>query len=99
QPVGGDDPGIRRAGDARRTPCCRWRDDLLSPGPGEGRGQVSDYQTVVWSEVTPFRSLKSHGYTETQKEALLDLLVLGMYADRLLASVEDACIQQRLARF
>ncbi|SPE60983.1 hypothetical protein SBV1_590001 [Verrucomicrobia bacterium] len=43
--------------------------------------------------------MNSQGFTEDQKQALMDLLVLGMYADHNLASAEDACLQQRLARF
>jgi Tellurite resistance protein TerB len=35
--------------------------------------------------------------TPEQKQALMDLLVLGMYADRNLASAEDACVQKLLA--
>ena len=43
--------------------------------------------------------MKTKGFTEAQKQALMDLLVVGMYADHDLASAEDACFQQRLARF
>lgn len=34
--------------------------------------------------------------SESEKNALLDLLVLGMYADGHLAAVEDVCIQRLL---
>jgi hypothetical protein len=36
------------------------------------------------------------GFSQGQKEALLDLLVLGMYADGHLATVEDECVQELL---
>jgi len=36
------------------------------------------------------------GFTDKQKQALMDLLVLGMYKDGNLASVEDARIQNLL---
>lgn len=39
------------------------------------------------------------GFTDEQKHALLDLLIAGMYADRHLASAEDARIQQLLDAF
>jgi len=54
------------------------------------------------TKVEPFAYLlivKPTGFNEVQKQALLDLLVVGMYADHHLASAEDDCIQQRLARF
>ena len=38
-------------------------------------------------------------FTTDQRQALMDLLVLGMYADRNLASAEDACVQRLLASF
>lgn len=38
-------------------------------------------------------------FTPEQKQALLDLLILGMYADRNLASCEDACVQNLLGSF
>jgi hypothetical protein len=38
-------------------------------------------------------------FTIDQRQALLDLLILGMYADRNLASAEDACVQRLLASF
>jgi len=38
-------------------------------------------------------------FTNDQRQALMDLLVLGMYADRNLASAEDACVQKLLASF
>ena len=37
--------------------------------------------------------------SEGQKQALMDLLVLGMYADHNLSSAEDACVQRLLAQF
>lgn len=39
------------------------------------------------------------GFTESQTQALMDLLVMGMYADHNLASAEEACLEQRLTRF
>ena len=39
------------------------------------------------------------GFTELQKQALLDLLVLGMYSDRHLASAEDDRLERLLASF
>jgi hypothetical protein len=38
------------------------------------------------------------GFTEAQRQALLDLLLLGMYADGHLASAEDATLHQLLGR-
>ena len=38
-------------------------------------------------------------FTAGQRQALMDLLVLGMYADRNLASAEDVCVQRLLASF
>ena len=43
--------------------------------------------------------MKLADFTNEQKQALLDLLILGMYADRNLASAEDACVQNLLASF
>jgi len=43
--------------------------------------------------------MNATGFTDSQKQALMDLLVVGMYADRNLAAAEDDCIQHRLARF
>jgi uncharacterized tellurite resistance protein B-like protein len=37
--------------------------------------------------------------SETQKQALMDLLVVGMYADHNLTSAEDACAQRLLDQF
>ncbi len=45
----------------------------------------------------PFMKIK--GFTEKQSQALMDLLVLGMYADHNLASAEDDCVQRFLDRF
>ena len=39
------------------------------------------------------------GITQEQKEALLDLLIIGMYADHNLASAEDERIEQLLDTF
>ena len=39
------------------------------------------------------------GFTQEQKQALLDLLIVGMYADHDLASAEDERIQQLLDAF
>ena len=39
------------------------------------------------------------GFTPEQKQALLDLLVIGMYADHNLASAEDERVKQLLATF
>jgi hypothetical protein len=38
-------------------------------------------------------------FTTDQRQAVMDLLVLGMYSDRNLASAEDACVQRLLASF
>ena len=43
--------------------------------------------------------MKATDLTAEQRQALLDLLILGMYADRKLASAEDACVQKLLASF
>ncbi len=43
--------------------------------------------------------MKLTDLTAEQKRALMDLLVLGMYADRNLASAEDACVQRLLDSF
>ena len=40
--------------------------------------------------------MKITDFTTEQMEAFVDLLVLGMYADRNLASAEDACVQRLL---
>jgi uncharacterized tellurite resistance protein B-like protein len=37
--------------------------------------------------------------SDSQKQALMDLLVLGMYADHNLSSAEDACAQRLLDAF
>ncbi|SPE60545.1 hypothetical protein SBV1_460004 [Verrucomicrobia bacterium] len=39
------------------------------------------------------------GFTAEQKQALLDLLIIGMYADHNLASAEDARVEQLLDTF
>ena len=39
------------------------------------------------------------GFTQEQKQALLDLLIIGMYADHNLASAEDDRIKQLLDSF
>ncbi len=38
-------------------------------------------------------------FTSEQRQAVMDLLILGMYADRNLASAEDACVQKLLNSF
>lgn len=38
-------------------------------------------------------------FSTDQRQALIDLLVLGMYADRNLAAAEEACVQKLLASF
>lgn len=43
--------------------------------------------------------MNTSGFTDKQKKALLDLLVLGMYADSHLARVEEARIQKLLDSF
>jgi hypothetical protein len=43
--------------------------------------------------------MKIKGFSEPQSQALMDLLVLGMYADHNLASAEDVCVQRLLDRF
>ena len=40
--------------------------------------------------------MKTAGPMETQKQALMDLLVLSRYADHYLASAEDDCVQRPL---
>jgi len=39
------------------------------------------------------------GFTEEQKQALLDLLIVGMYADHNLASAEDERVEHLLDTF
>ena len=39
------------------------------------------------------------GFSQDQKQALLDLLIIGMYADHNLASAEDSRIEQLLDAF
>jgi len=39
------------------------------------------------------------GFTQEQKQALLDLLIIGMYADHNLASAEDARVEELLDTF
>ena len=46
-----------------------------------------------------FTSMNITGFTQEQKQALLDLLIIGMYADHNLASAEDARIDELLATF
>jgi uncharacterized tellurite resistance protein B-like protein len=43
--------------------------------------------------------MKTTQLSDTQRQALTDLLVLGMYADHNLASAEDACIGRLLDTF
>jgi len=43
--------------------------------------------------------MKTTELTAEQRQRLMDLLILGMYADRKLASAEDACVQRLLASF
>jgi uncharacterized tellurite resistance protein B-like protein len=43
--------------------------------------------------------MKIKGFTDIQSQALMDLLILGMYADHNLASAEDSCVQRFLDRF
>jgi len=43
--------------------------------------------------------MNTTGFTQEQKQALLDLLIIGMYADHNLASAEDARIDELLATF
>jgi hypothetical protein len=43
--------------------------------------------------------MKLTDFSKEQKAALMDLLILGMYADRNLASAEDACVQRLLDSF
>src|SRR5690349_4514212 len=43
--------------------------------------------------------MKIKGFTDIQSQALMDLLILGMYADHNLASAEEACVQRLLDRF
>ena len=43
--------------------------------------------------------MKLTGLDDAQKQALLDLLVVGMYADHNLASAEDVCVQRLLDSF
>ena len=38
-------------------------------------------------------------FSAEQRQAVMDLLILGMYADRNLASAEDACVQKLLDSF
>ncbi len=42
--------------------------------------------------------MKTAGPTETQKQALMDLLVLSRYADHNLASAEAACVPRPSGR-
>jgi hypothetical protein len=43
--------------------------------------------------------MKTIGLSDAQKQALMDLLVVGMYADHNLASAEDACVGRLLDTF
>ena len=43
--------------------------------------------------------MKNTGLTDTQKQALMDLLLVGMYTDHNLSSAEDACVQRLLDSF
>ncbi len=43
--------------------------------------------------------MNTTGFTPEQKQALLDLLIIGMYADHNLASAEDSRIEELLAAF
>jgi hypothetical protein len=43
--------------------------------------------------------MKITDFTAEQKQAVMDLLILGMYADRNLASAKDACVQKLLDSF
>ena len=43
--------------------------------------------------------MNTTGFSDDQKHALVDLLIVGMYADGNLASDEDACLQHLLESF
>ena len=43
--------------------------------------------------------MNTTGFSDDQKHALVDLLIVGMYADGNLASGEDACLQSLLECF
>ncbi len=43
--------------------------------------------------------MKPNDLSDQQKQALMDLLVLGMYADHNLASAEEACVTRLLDTF
>src|SRR5438874_2969677 len=43
--------------------------------------------------------MKTSQLTDAQKKALMDLLIVGMYADHSLASAEDASVQRLLDTF
>ncbi len=47
----------------------------------------------------PLKTMKLARLSEAQKHALIDLLVVGMYADHNLSSAEDACVQRLLDQF
>jgi hypothetical protein len=49
--------------------------------------------------IRTFTLMNITGFTQEQKQALLDLLIIGMYADHNLASAEDARIDELLDTF
>jgi hypothetical protein len=52
-----------------------------------------------WAAFNHLAFMNVTGFTSEQKQALLDLLVIGMYADHNLASAEDERIEQLLDTF
>jgi len=52
-----------------------------------------------WAAFNHLAFMNVTGFTPEQKQALLDLLVIGMYADHNLASAEDERIEQLLDTF
>jgi hypothetical protein len=53
----------------------------------------------AWRRNKPFTIMNITGLTQEQKQALLDLLIIGMYADHNLASAEDERVGRLLDTF
>jgi hypothetical protein len=54
---------------------------------------------ICWAAVSHLSFMNVTGFTPEQEQALLDLLVIGMYADHNLASAEDERVKRLLATF
>src|SRR5690242_8559003 len=65
------------------------------------RYRASVSSSIHWTarRNKPFTIMNITGLTQEQKQALLDLLIIGMYADHNLASAEDERVRRLLDTF